>query len=456
MTVITHCLPNMVLGSHELPVPNISANNSAVVHATTGIGNRRGVIVFMHGLQSTQVLSSPAPVVADTGTAGFYSYLLTFANVMAADGWEVLFVPYQEDGFAGIPATGFYNDVANDTANGGRYFNSLLHTWDHIVNYIRVTYGTNWPIVPFGVSKGGFTAMTVAANRQSSIVAYGVHVPTIVWETLAPAFTANTGLTYGKINWQGLDMLTAGLNAVTVPGIVGYGTGDTAVGYSGSTVRSTSNGVDVATFTGTQSLFVQVSANFNVGPLVMVTGLSGGSGFAVLSFTATASQRLNNCKLVNGAGTLQTGNPIVQANTVQLLAAAQAAGSPVTANVTPDTHEFGPWDAGAYAFPTGLGGATTLATIHTAATMAYAVNGTYPGATPTSGGLAIYASDGVWHTITFTAIGAGPSLTNPTFSGTQSATVTNTSPIALTHYASGASYPWWFSQVVDPLCPKVL
>ena len=183
--------------------------------------------------------------------------------------------------------------------------------------------------------------------------------------------------------------------------------------------------------------------------LAKVTGLTGGVGWATYSFTGTGTGTLTGCTLLGGSGTLATGNPVAQSNTKALIAAQQAAqpSNQIVANVTTNNHGLLPSDSGqqlaSTPTPTALSSQGTLTVSST------------QGMTGSSGQMSIYASDNLWHVVTFTG-STGTTFTGCTYSGTTSATVVNGSPICLSGNGSThpMSYPYFVSTVVDPLCPK--
>ena len=69
------------------------------------------------------------------------------------------------------------------------------------------------------------------------MIGYVVHVPVTILSNLKEQFA--TPANFNSINnTSGLDLTTNHLNAVAIPGIVGYGTNDEAVGYSGTDLVS--------------------------------------------------------------------------------------------------------------------------------------------------------------------------------------------------------------------------
>lgn len=223
MSVLTHCLPSGALGASELPVPNVSA---ATMSLMVPAGSKRGVVVLLHGLSSA-IASTPYAIVDQGGILPVK--FLTFATALVADGWIVAYPVYAEDVAPGVPCLALQADISADAGHGARYLAQMLHWWDHVVAWVQATYGA-WPIVPFGMSWGGWHALQIAANRSSTIVAYGAHAPVALLSGLSTAFSTPADFT--AVNTTGLDTTAAMLNAVAVPGILGWGTSDSAVGFT--------------------------------------------------------------------------------------------------------------------------------------------------------------------------------------------------------------------------------
>lgn len=456
MTIATHCLPNGSLGTDELGIPGINANSITTVHATTGVGNRRGIVVMCHGLE-TGTFGSVPPGLVDGGTIGFEGYYSTFANMVAADGWEVINVLYQEDTYDGSPAQGFYNDISNDSGNGLRYLNSTLHWWDHIKAYIAVTYGSNWPIVIFGVSHGGAKSLEIVGKHpKPQLTAFIAHAPAACYE---PASTTYVSLNFGGLNWSGIDLTPTSLNSTTLPGIIGVGTNDIAIGCTTTTVASGSNSLTAAQVASAGNLYLASITNFQTAVRVLVTGLSGGTGQAVFAFSGTSSSggnHLTGVTLISGSGTLATGNYAIQ-NLGQILVTNQNAAQPsnkVTLNLSSDGHELTKSDAGIYTTPTGISGNVALTTLTGTLNVGATASGGLNWTNLVSGSTAIQDTTGTWHTMTWTG-STGTTLTGVSYSGSNTATVNNSSAICQTNFAVGGSYPYWMSQNVDPSCPKI-
>jgi hypothetical protein len=329
----THCLPTGSLGTAELPVPNLTASTIYTIPATTGAGNRRGVVVSIHGLQGH-------PTVPEIPSGEY----LTFLNDLAADGWTILNPPLAEDFYPGLGYVGVYNDINNDGTVGARYLNQMLRWWDHMVLYTNANY-PGWPVVAFGGSWGGWHTIQLAANRAYTILAYGSVFPVAQLENLNPLISPGTD--YGLLNTSGFDLTASMLNSTILPGVIGYGTGDNIVGYSGTTTVDTgSNGVAASAVT---TLNIVSNTGLLVGPRVTVTGLTGGTGRATFAFTGIGAGTLTGVTLVSGSGTLSTGNPVTQSVTAAVIAAQQAAqpSHQVTAHVTADNH-LSPFDTTFY------------------------------------------------------------------------------------------------------------
>lgn len=337
---VTHCLPNTSLGTGELSVPTVSAANMTI--QDPGVGNRRGYVVFMHGLNVAQVTNFPLPI-PNSGTSGFYSRIGDFANAVVADGWVFIYPAYQEDFYTGkFPNTqgdwGVYNDVTNDSQHGVRYVNSTLHWFDHLVACLAKTYGAGHPLVISGASWGATRTLHIAGNRKSSILGYICHYPATLIETCDNIFTS--GIQFSTANWSGMDFAANYLSSmnVTCPGIFGYGTADEAVGYDGTTtVDVGSNNVDVSTFTGSQTLHLVDTSTIVVGPSIK---LQTSNGFAYVSFNAKGAGVLNNCTTIIGTGTLQTGYTVIQSASASMVTSAVGASLPLSTNITSQPHEF--------------------------------------------------------------------------------------------------------------------
>ena len=213
---MAHC---HVVAANELPVCNVSTTTVYTQAPSSGL--RRGVVVYLNGLEE-KAASQPPPIPVTGEPANFIANLV-------ADQWVVISPGYQEDNYVGPGVLGVYNDVNNDAGFGSRYLTSTGLWWDHVVNYVHQTYG-NWPIVVCGFSWGAMKSVQVANLRQSTLTAYQAHcVPTII-SNINVLFTPPVN--FGTTTTTGLDVTATWLNGVTIPGIVGYGTADIAVGYN--------------------------------------------------------------------------------------------------------------------------------------------------------------------------------------------------------------------------------
>lgn len=346
----THCLPSGSLGTGELADPNIGSAymTSMIPSGGLGHGNIRGVIVYCHGLILTQ---APVPYPIPSSTVGGSSNdILAFANSVVADGWIFIGPSYQEDFFLGPACLGVNLDLDNDTGNGSRYLASTLRWWDHVLQFIRVTYGGLIPVVPMGFSWGAMRTLQIASNNTGSCLGYIAHCPATLLSNAAQNFT--TPADFNNISTSGIDLSATQLNAVSIPGIVGFGTSDPAVGYSmATTLGAGSNNVNVATVTYPTVFAVASNTGYVQGPAITLTGLSGGTsgGRATFSVSGTlGGLALNVSALLGGSGITSTGIPVVQSLTSQIIANAQGASQPVTSNSTGDTHEFTSTDATTY------------------------------------------------------------------------------------------------------------
>lgn len=208
----THCLPSGSLGTKELPVPGISTSTMQV---RTPSGTPRGIVVMCHG-----VTNGTPPPNAYVQSGAQWDALST---ALVADGWLTVSPPLQEDAAVGaLPISGMALDFQNDSGAGARYLASWLHEWDHIVGWIRSTYGAI-PIVVCGISWGAWHALQVCANKASTIFAYLIHEPVTV-------ITDLTVFGWNLLSTTAADVGDHALDAVTVPGLLGWGTADTTVG----------------------------------------------------------------------------------------------------------------------------------------------------------------------------------------------------------------------------------
>lgn len=191
---------------------------------TVAPGSRRGVVVMIGGLQLA--IGASKPVMSDV--AGAQPILwLTLAQALQAQGWIVIQPQISQNMYVGLPQVGLYNDVSVDT--GTRFKAQTLAWWDHVVLWIKANYG-NWPIVPVGFSWGGQLTHHIAANKASTITAYVTHHSCTVLSALSSAVTTPANFT--GISTAGIDNTSTMLNAVTKPGLIGWGTSDPVVSYT--------------------------------------------------------------------------------------------------------------------------------------------------------------------------------------------------------------------------------
>src|SRR6185437_10050671 len=102
---------------------------------------------------------------------------------------------------AGSYAAGIYNDIATDPAFGARYVATLVHWWKHVTEYFANKYGSGRPMIVFGLSMGGFTALQILANDPHSIVGCIAHCPMTIAENISPAFSAP--IAFNNLNCSG-------------------------------------------------------------------------------------------------------------------------------------------------------------------------------------------------------------------------------------------------------------
>ena len=264
----THCLPSGSLGTGELPVPNVPGFGSSFSTVLIPGGAKRGVVPLFHGLGSRPPfadISGPPPTLYNT-----------LATDLVADGWVVIWVEQLGDDYISDQPSGVINDLTNDTGHGSRMLTNQGHLIDHTNNYIQKTFGS-WPVVPFGISYGGWDSLAWATTRTATITAYGGHVPVIgLWYLnflgnifdLAPklsytlASSAN-GLTLPQstvqVNEDISGATSAGALVVACAGTpqiinytsktIGTKTFNGVTGGDGVTTMATNNGVSQSTFT---------------------------------------------------------------------------------------------------------------------------------------------------------------------------------------------------------------
>jgi dienelactone hydrolase len=218
----THCLPTGSLGTSQSNVPQVPAGATVL----TPSGSKRGVVVLLHGLGQLGSPSVLPPVLQNfTGPWDF----LTLADDLQTDSWIVLFATQVGDAMDVASQTqAVYNDVTNDTGNGSRLLATTLAWWDHVVLWVKATYG-DWPIVVVGGSWGGWHALQLAINRAATLTAYCAHHPASVLSDLNPSVVSPS---FASVNTTGLNVGATALNNVSIPGLLGWGTSDNVVGAS--------------------------------------------------------------------------------------------------------------------------------------------------------------------------------------------------------------------------------
>jgi hypothetical protein len=201
-------------------------------------------------------------------------------------------------------------------------FTYLLHTtflwWDHVVAYIQQVYG-NVPIIPYGQSWGAWHTIQIAIGRTSTISAYMAFEPACILENALYLFTG--GALFYTIDCSGVYISPTALNSIILPGIVGYGLADEAVGYGATTFAGT-NGQDVTTLPGGVLQVASVADMWVPGASVRVTT---SNGYATVSPTGHATGQLTGCTVLHGNGTIASGAAVVQNNTKALIANQNAA-----------------------------------------------------------------------------------------------------------------------------------
>ena len=196
-----------------------------------------------------------------------------------ADGWVTIFAPTPGQLYVSTQSFGIQAAVNNDT--GTKLVTTISEWWDHVVNYVQKNLGATWPIVPFGVSLGGFLATTIATQRTSTIAAYGAHIASI-------------------------DLWTANPNILAV-GASGY----LGTPSASTTVAAGSNNVAMPIAGGV--LNVGSTTGFaSSGALALIRG-GGLFGWQVLCYTNKTSTTFTGCTGGNtNNGNLATGDVVQQ------------------------------------------------------------------------------------------------------------------------------------------------
>lgn len=221
---VTHCWPS---GNANPPstLHTAGPNEGNGVAAT---GTLQGIMVWLHGLVAAPN-QGPFPVPLQDVGGVLPLRALTLANTIAATGWQVVNPVLPGDGFPGGEAQIIYNDIGADAGHGSRAVATWCEWWDHEVWKIRKNISATAPIVPVGMSMGGYIALLIAINRTATIAGYVAHHPASVLSDINPVFSPP--LTFSSINTTGADVGSAALAPVTtIPGMLGWGSVDQAVG----------------------------------------------------------------------------------------------------------------------------------------------------------------------------------------------------------------------------------
>ena len=327
---ITHCRPTGALAADEIPVCNVSKAGTSVIFPS---GLARGVMVFLHGLSGNREPVPPGLPTANTSDVTGHHYDFQFMQSVVADGWIYITFPYPEDYYSlDTGAHAVYNSISSDPNHGSIYINNTtMLWWDHVVRFIQRVYGgPTVPIIVAGGSWGGWHTLQIVSRKKTRVAArvgdnyvdagYCAFIPATFFENISPGFTAP--LDYSVLNASGLAIPVSALDSVDTPGAIGSGQADEAVGWSGTTVTSGSNGVDTSTFTGSGTLNVVSTTNIVDGPLLMA--YTSGGAYAVLSYTGRTSTTLTGVKRHSGTGVLATGGRVTQNNTADMVVSQRA------------------------------------------------------------------------------------------------------------------------------------
>lgn len=333
MTFIpSHCLPTAPV-TGQLLVPNVPGLGTSFDPGS----HRRGVCVVFHGL-FTYPYQGVGTTFGLTDLTGYFpSYNLTLNNDLLADGWVTLYPSYPEDS-AGIndPAGVLRYDFATDGLHGGRYLETCLLWWDHVLAWCNREY-PGVPVWVLGGSHGGWMAMLLASVQSHQLAGVIVQVPATIWGNASEVFTG-TANDYNNLDCSGMELLPGCLDATACPTLVWYGTGDQAVGFGKTTLTAGANLSSGAFTGGTGVLYVTDLSKITIGPGVKILT---STGFATVVPTgasgSTGAGTLTGCSTTFGGGTAVSGADCTQAHTQDIIATAS---SHVTGQSSADGHDL--------------------------------------------------------------------------------------------------------------------
>lgn len=296
MSPDTHCLPSGSLGTGELPVNSLTLSNINV--SDPGVGNRRGIVVFQHGLLEFDGFGFPIPIPNTTVAPGLSAQIGDFVTAVVAAGWISWYPPNQEDFYSppASPGAGVLNDVVNDTGHGTRYLNSTIRWYTHLRALACKAYNitdAQLVVVLAGWSWGATRSLWLAANHVPGIAGFISHEPACLPENAQVAAVPG----WNAANWSGLDLpstyLTAA-NAVStvVPGIIGYGTLDQIVGYQNPGGSLPTNNTDAILTACASGGMTQITRNA-VTETHEFTGIPQGAGNDAATYAAWIVSQIN-------------------------------------------------------------------------------------------------------------------------------------------------------------------
>lgn len=139
-----------------------------VMPATTTF--KRGRVYFFLGLQQGPAIDALQPL-EDGQVSFFFTYNGTMAQLLNADGWEVVLLPDPADFIdPGPVVSNQWNnalvnpDMRDDPNHGSRYVQTILKSFD--TSIARVNADRGWlPSLCGGASWGAFTSAQIAVNR---------------------------------------------------------------------------------------------------------------------------------------------------------------------------------------------------------------------------------------------------------------------------------------------------
>jgi hypothetical protein len=209
-----------------VPVLNPPPAMYQVLPSTRSDGKTRGRFYFFHEMVFVPPGFPLGPL--NNGPFNIECYL-QLANSLTADGWQVVVCGQPEDvvpwgpGQSGPWSGGthpIYYDIRDDPGAGSRYLATWLASFDNTKAQVEGAHGA-LPSGVFGLSWGGWGALTTAANRSGELISAIAGVPPIPLNQVV----ANGGTLF-PFATSGYDLIQAQMNAMAIPSFVYWGVQD--------------------------------------------------------------------------------------------------------------------------------------------------------------------------------------------------------------------------------------